>query len=328
LQALFVYFVEPLTEAGSLEEIAVKAAPLAIIGAGLALAFRANVWNIGAEGQYTAGAICGSILPVMLPEWQGPMLLPAMLACGVLGGMAWAAVPAFFRIRFGASEILTSLMLVYIAQLLLDWLVRGPWRDPGGYNFPESRLFEAAAVAPALSGRLHIGAIAALLAVAALALVLRRTLKGFEFRTIGSAPRAAAFAGFSESRSILSVLAISGGLAGLAGILEVSGTIGQLHPSISPGYGFTAIIAAFLGRLNPVGVLFASLLLALTYIGGEAAQVSLGVSDKIARVFQGAILIFVLACDVFVRYRIRLQPAQRPAAAEAPAGEAPGGEAL
>ena len=314
LRGLYAYFVKPLTEAWSLEEIAVKATPLALIGAGLALAFRTNVWNIGAEGQYTAGAVCGSILPIMLPGLQGPLLLPAVLACGVLGGMAWAAIPAFFRVRFGASEILTSLMLVYVAQLLLDWLVRGPWRDPGGYNFPESRLFAADAVMPALAGRMHFGAVFALLAAAALAILLGRTLRGFAFRTVGAAPRAAAFAGFSEHRSIAAALAVSGGLAGLAGIAEVSGTIGQLHPSISPGYGFTAIIAAFLGRLNPVGVLFASLLLALTYIGGESAQVSLGVSDKIARVFQGAILVFVLACDVFIRYRLHLLPARRQAA--------------
>ncbi len=313
LRALYVYFVKPLTEAWSLEEIVVKATPLALIGVGLAVVFRANVWNIGAEGQYTIGAVCGSTLPVMLPDLQGPLLLPAVLVCGVLGGMAWAAIPAFFRVRFGASEILTSLMLVYVAQLLLDWLVRGPWRNPEGYNFPESRLFEADAVIPALAGRMHYGTVLALIAVAALAIVLGRTLKGFEFRVIGASPRAGAFAGFSERRSIMTVLMISGGLAGLAGISEVSGTIGQLHPSISPGYGFTAIIAAFLGRLNPVGVLFASLLLALTYIGGESAQVSLGVSDKIARVFQGAILIFVLACDMFIRYRVHIQPTRRPA---------------
>ena len=311
LEALHVYFVKPLTEAWSLEEIVVKATPLALIGIGLAVVFRTNVWNIGAEGQYTVGAICGSILPVMAPDLQGPLLLPAVLACGVLGGMAWAAIPAFFRVRFGASEILTSLMLVYVAQLLLDWLVRGPWRDPDGYNFPESRLFEADATIPALAGRMHFGTIFALLAVLAFAILLGRTLKGFEFRVVGAAPRAGAFAGFSERRSIMAVLAISGGLAGLAGIGEVSGTIGQLHPSISPGYGFTAIIAAFLGRLNPVGVLFASLLLALTYIGGESAQISLGVSDKLVRVFQGAILIFVLACDVFIRYRLHFTPARR-----------------
>ena len=306
LRGLAVYFLEPLTDPWSLEEIVVKATPLALIGVGLALAFRANVWNIGAEGQYTLGAIAGSMLPVMAPDLQGPLLLPAMLLLGVAGGMAWAALPAFFRVRFGASEILTSLMLVYVAQLLLDWLVRGPWRDPGGYNFPESRLFEAAATLPALAGRVHGGALLALLAVAALALLLGRTLKGFEFRVVGAAPRAAAFAGFSGPRSVVLALLISGGLAGLAGIAEVSGTIGQLHPSISPGYGFTAIIAAFLGRLNPVGVLFAALLLALTYIGGEAAQVALGVSDRIARVFQGAILIFLLGADVLVRYRLHL----------------------
>ena len=306
-EALYVFFIEPLTASWSLQELVVKATPLILIGVGLAVCYLSNTWNIGGEGQFTAGALAGSVLPILVPEFQTPLTLPLMLLMGIAGGMAWAAIPAFLKVRFGTNEILTSLMLVYIAQLLLDWLVRGPWRDPDGYNFPESRLFSDAASLPALAdGRMHVGAIFALIAVAALAVVLMKSLKGFEIRVLGQAPRAGRFAGFSQNRMVWFAFLLSGGLAGLAGISEVSGSINQLTPVISPGYGFTAIIVAFLGRLNPIGILFSGLLLALSYLGGEAAQVALGISDKTTRVFQGMLLFYVLACDTLILYRIRL----------------------
>ncbi|MGH2341960.1 ABC transporter permease [Segnochrobactraceae bacterium EtOH-i3] len=306
--ALYVFFVEPLTSSWSLEELAVKATPLVLIGVGLAVCYLSNAWNIGAEGQLVAGAVVGSILPVMFPDFQTPLTLPLMLVMGVIGGMLWASIPALLKIRFGASEILTSLMLVYVAQLGLDWLVRGPWRDPAGYNFPETQIFSDSARLMALGdSRLHLGAVFALIAVAALAVMLAKTLKGFEIKVLGQAPRAGRFAGFSQGRMMMFTFLVSGGLAGLAGISEVSGTIGQLLPTISPGYGFTAIIVAFLGRLNPIGILVAGLVLALTFLGGEAAQVSLGISDKMVRLFQGMLLFFVLACDTLILYQIRLR---------------------
>ena len=306
-RALFVFFVEPVLASWSLEEILVKAAPLIMIGAGLCICYISNTWNIGAEGQFTAGAITGSIIPILFWEWESAFTLPAMFILGGLGGMLWGAIPAFLKIRFGANEILTSLMLVYVAQLLLDWLVRGPWRDPDGFNFPESRLFTDAATVPLLSdGRLHLGFPLAILAAFLLAFLLTRTLKGFEIRVLGEAPRAGRFGGFSQKKMILFAFCVSGALAGLAGIIEVAGPIGQLRPVISPGYGFTAIIVAFLGRLNPIGAIIAGLVLALSYIGGEAAQVSLGLTDKVTRVFQGLLLFFVLACDTLILYRIRL----------------------
>jgi simple sugar transport system permease protein len=315
LAALHVYFVEPWTTLWSLEELAVKAAPLVLIGAGLAVCYLANVWNIGAEGQFTAGALAGSVLPVMVHDWQSPMVLPSMLVLGMAGGMAYGAIPALLKNRFGASEILTSLMLVYVAQLALDWLVRGPWRDPAGYNFPQSVAFEGWQALPTLgTGRLHLGILFALLAVAALAVMLGRTLKGYEIRVLGSAPRAGRFAGFSPARTTTYCFLLSGALAGLAGVCEVAGPSGQLQPTISPGYGFTAIIVAFLGRLNPVGVLLAGVLLGVSYLGGEAAQVSLGLSAKVARVFQGVLLVLVLACDTLVVYRIRAVAGRAPAA--------------
>jgi len=306
-RGLYVLFVEPLTQGWSLQELVVKATPLVLIACGLLVCYLANTWNIGAEGQFVMGGVVGSILPVLLPDFANPLTLPLMLVMGVLGGMAWAAIPAFLKVRFGTNEILTSLMLVYVAQLFLDWLVRGPWRDPAGYNFPESRVFSAAASMPVLGdGRMSIGAIIALLVVAALAVLLSRTLKGFEIKVLGQAPRAGAFAGFSQKKMVVFAFLLAGGLAGLAGIMEVSGSIGQLLPTISPGYGFAAIIVAFLGRLNPLGALVAGLVLALSYIGGESAQIALGVSEKITRVFQGMLLFFVLACDTLILYRFRL----------------------
>jgi ABC-type uncharacterized transport system permease subunit len=306
-KALYVYFVEPVTTLWSIEELIVKAAPLVLIGAGLAICYSANVWNIGAEGQLTIGALFGSAIPIYFTTWQSPLTLVVMLVLGGFGGALFAAIPAALKNRFGANEILTSLMLVYVAQLLLDWLVRGPWRDPQGYNFPQSVPFEGWQLLPLLGeGRVHIGAIFAVIAVIVLAVVMGRSLRGFEIRVVGNSPRAGAFAGFDQKRVVWFTFMLSGALAGLAGICEVAGPSGELQPSISPGYGFTAIIVAFLGRLNPVGVLFAGILLAISYLGGEAAQVELGISDKTAQVFQGMLLFLVLTCDTLILYRIKI----------------------
>jgi len=318
LSALFVYFIEPVTSVWSLQELVVKAAPLVLLGVGLAVCYRAGVWNIGAEGQLTMGAIFGSAIPVFFTDWQSPLTLILMLLLGVIGGMAWASIPAFLKNRFNANEILTSLMLVYVAQLLLDWLVRGPWRDPQGYNFPKTVAFDGWQLLPTFGdSRMHLGAVLALVAVAMLAVMMARMLKGFEVRVIGNAPRAGRFAGFSRERMVTFAFLLSGGLAGLAGICEVAGPVGQLQPGISPGYGFTAIIVAFLGRLNPLGVLIAGIVLAISYLGGEAAQVALGISDKVARVFQGILLFLILACDTLILYRIRFVPSARRSVAPA-----------
>jgi len=325
ITGLYAYFIEPLTEVWSLHELIIKATPLILIAVGLSVCFLSNNWNIGAEGQFVMGAVAGSILPVLYPEITGPLVLPMMLLMGLAGGMAWATIPAFLKARFGTNEILSSLMLVYVAQLFLDWLVRGPWRNPEGFNFPETRSFHADAVLPEMmsaSGRAHFGFVFAILAALVVWFMLAQTLKGYEIRVLGASPRAGRFAGFSQRRMVFFAFLLSGALAGLAGIVEVSGAIGQLRPSISPGYGFTAIIVAFLGRLNPLGIVAAGLILALSYLGGEAAQISLGISDKVANVFQGVLLFSVLACDTLIRYRIRIvrpkpQPAPEPEAVKA-----------
>jgi len=317
LHALQVYFFDPLVDPYSLSEIAVKASPLVMIGVGLSLCYLANVWNIGAEGQFLIGAVCGSWLAVTTQgTGAGPWVLPAMLVLGALGGALYALIPALCKVRFSASEILTSLMLVYVADLLLDYLVRGPWRDPHGFNFPTTADFDPNATVPVLLAgtRLHAGCIFALIAVAVAAVMLGRTVKGFEIRVVGAAPRAARFAGFNADQLVIFTFLVSGALAGLAGIIEVAGPIGHLQPGISPGYGFTAIIVAFLGRLNPIGILIAGLFLALTFIGGEGAQISMKIPLDMTKVFQGILLFYVLACDSLIIYRIRLIASSRKAA--------------
>jgi len=304
--ALYIYFVEPLTTTSGLSEVAVKAGPLILIGIGLSFGFRAGVWNIGAEGQYIAGAIAGGGLAVYFYDSESTLLLPAMLVLGTLGGMAWAAVPALLKTRFNANEILVSLMLVYVAELLLVHLVQGPWRNPQGWGFPGTRMFPDVATMPLLfSGkRVHLGTLITLAIPFIAWFILVRTRFGFTVRVFGSAPLAARHAGVHSHRMIWQSLLIGGGFAGLAGVIEATGTIGQLVPNISPGYGFTAIIVAFLGRLHPAGVLLAGIAIAVTYIGGEGAQISAGLPKAVTGLFQGIILFYLLAFDLFTRYRI------------------------
>ncbi|MFS2010765.1 ABC transporter permease [Azospirillum sp. CT11-132] len=307
LKALYSFFIAPLTSVRGLGELVVKATPLVLCAVGLAIGFRANVWNIGAEGQLTLGAITGGGLALAFYGEGGWWLLPLMVIGGAIGGAVWAAVPAYLRLRFNASEILTSLMLNYVALLLLNYLVHGPFRDPDGFAFPESRLFEADATLPILwaGTRVHLGALFALLAVAGGWLLIARTFIGFQIKVIGLTPAAAGYAGFDQKRIVWLTLLLSGALAGVAGMGEIAGPIGQITASISPGYGYTAIIVAFLGRLHPVGILLAALLMALSFIGGEAAQIAMGLPKAITGVFQGMLLFFLLASDVLIRYRFR-----------------------
>lgn len=306
--ALYTIFIGPLTTFRGFAELLVKATPLILIAVGLALGFRANVWNIGAEGQYVIGALAGGSVALAAYPGGGYWLLPLMCVVGAAGGAAWAAIPALLKTRFNANEILVSLMLTYVAILLLSVLVDGPLRDPEGLNFPESRLFQNAARMPALipHTRAHIGFIAAILAALLAQLALARHIIGYQIRVIGAAPAAARFAGFSETRIVWTCLLVSGALAGLAGLFEAAGPVGQIVPQLPNNYGFTAIIVAFLGRLHPLGIIASGLLMALTYIGGDAAQVALGLPSAVKSVFQGFLLFFLLAVDVLVTYRVRM----------------------
>ena len=304
---LYHFFISPVRDLYGISELGVKAAPLILIGVGLSLGFRANVWNIGAEGQLTMGAIAGGGVALFFWNQEGAHILPLMCLAGILGGMLYAAIPAFLKTRFDVNEILVSLMLTYVATLFLSILVYGPWKDPEGFNFPQTRMFSDSALLPVIleNTRLHLGfPIAIIIAVLAWILVTRTTT-GFEIRVVGQAPQAAAYGGFYRKRTIWFCLLASGGLAGLAGLFEAAGPIGQLIPVLTPGYGFTAIIVAFLGRLHPIGIVAAGLLMALSYIGGENAQVEVGLPQAVTGVFQGLLLFFLLATDFLTRYRIR-----------------------
>ena len=307
LAALHAFFVEPISTSYGISELGVKATPLVLIGVALSLGFKAGVWNIGAEGQLTIGGLCGGAVALYFYGQEGFHIIPLMLLAGILGGVFWASIVAFLRVRFNANEILTSLMLSYVAILFLNLMVHGPLKDPEGFNFPESRLFSDSALLPILleGTRLHIGTLLALAIVAMGWVLMSRTLLGYQIKVSGSAPAASDHAGFSRSSIIWMTLAMSGGVAGLAGILEVAGPIGQLQPSISPGYGFTAIIVAYVGRLHPVGALLAGILLALTYLGGETAQIQLNLPVAVTGVFQGLLLFFLLASDVLIHYRVQ-----------------------
>lgn len=303
-QGLQVFFWEPIKNGYAWGELLLKATPLLLIGLGLALCFRSNIWNIGVEGQFVVGAVAaGSVALLAGPETSRWIVLPILLA-GVAGGMAWASITAALRDRFHANEILVSLMLVYVADQLLGYMVSGPLKDPQGYGFPQSKTFEAVTQIPRLfaGSRIHIGLALALIGAALLWAFLFRTRAGFAQQVGGLAPAAAQYAGFSSRRALWLALLVSGGASGLAGALEVAGPIGQLTPYIPAGYGFAAIIVAFVGRLHPVGVVFSSLLMSMLYIGGELAQSRLGLPKSISLVFQGMLLFTLLACDTLITY--------------------------
>lgn len=309
LKAFDVFIREPLTDPWALQEVLLKATPLTLIAIGLLFCFRANRWNIGAEGQFLLGGICGGGIAILTHGMGGFWILPLMLVAGILGGLAYAAIPALLRTRFGISEILTSLMLVYVAELLLDYLVRGPWRDPKGFNFPQSVSFSDAALLQPLfeGGRLHAGVVMALLAALVAFVLFRRTLFGFAVSASGAAPRAANFAGFNEKRITLLVFLISGAMAGLAGVVEISGQVGQLRPGFGQGLGFTAIIVAFLGRLTPLGAVLSAIVIAVLLIGAESAQVTLKLPFDLTRFFMGLLLICVLLGESLNRYQIAIR---------------------
>jgi ABC-type uncharacterized transport system permease subunit len=308
LKGLEMFFWQPINSGYAVGELLVKATPLLIIALGLAVCFRSNVWNIGAEGQYILGAIFAGGVALQADASTGGWIVVPVLLAGVLGGMLWAAITAVLRERFNANEILVSLMLVYVAMQLLSFLVGGPWKDPNGFNFPQTRTFEVVTRIPRLfqGSRLSIGVLLAGLGVIGAWIFLFRTRAGFAQQVSGLAPAAARYAGFSSRKALWTALMVSGGAAGLAGALEVAGPIGQLTTYVPAGYGFAAIIVAFVGRLHPVGMVFSSILMSMFYIGGEMAQSRLGLTKALTGVFQGLLLFSLLACDTLVNYRLNL----------------------
>ena len=307
VRGLQVFFWEPIKSVYALSELMVKATPLLLIALGLAVCFRSNVWNIGAEGQFVMGAVFAAGVALTADTDTGAGFWVLILLAGVVGGMVWAGITAFLRDRFHASEILVSLMLVYVAIMLLNFLVYGPWKDPLGYNFPQTKTFDAITQIPKLiSGtRVNVGVLMALAGVGALWVFLFRTHAGFAQQVGGLAPDAARYAGFSSRKALWLALLTSGAAAGLAGGLEVAGPLRQLTPFVPVGYGFAAIIVAFVGRLHPVGMVFSAILMSMFYIGGELAQSRLGLPRSLTGVFQGLLLFTLLACDTLMQYRVR-----------------------
>ena len=306
LKGLEMFFWLPIKSGYAIGELLVKATPLLIIALGLAVCFRANVWNIGAEGQYIMGAIFAGGVALLADKTTGGWIVLPIILAGVLGGMLWAGITALLRDKFNANEILVSLMLVYVAVQVLSYMVGGPWMDPQGFNFPQTKTFDAATRIPRLfsGSRVSIGALLAVAGVVVVWVYLFRTRAGFAQQVGGLAPAAARYAGFSSRKALWTALLISGGAAGLSGALEVAGPIGQLTIYVPAGYGFAAIIVAFVGRLHPVGMVFSALLMSMFYIGGEMAQSRLGLTKSLTGVFQGLLLFSLLACDTLINYKL------------------------
>ncbi|MBK9339901.1 MAG: ABC transporter permease [Rhodoferax sp.] len=306
IRGLQMFFWEPIRSGYAWGELMVKATPLLIIALGLAVCFRSNVWNIGAEGQFIFGALIASAVALLADKDTSRGIVVFILLAGILGGMFWSSIVGVLRDKFNANEILVSLMLVYVADSLLGYMVNGPLKDPNGFNFPQSKTFEMVTQIPRLlsGSRMSIGLPIAMALAAALWVFLFRTRAGFAQQVGGLAPAAARYAGFSSRKALWTALLISGGAAGLAGALEVAGPIGQLTPYVPAGYGFAAIIVAFVGRLHPVGMIFSAILMSMFYIGGALAQSRLGLPKSITGVFQGLLLFSLLACDTLLAYRI------------------------
>ena len=304
--ALTTFFISPISNSYGISELLVKATPLALIAVGLSFCFKNNLYNIGAEGQLTMGAVVGGGIGIYFHDTQGFWVLPLMVCGGAIGGALWATIPAFLKIRFNTNEILTSLMLVYIALLILDYLVVGPWKDPNGFSFPKTRKFGDSGRMPILfSGlRVHFGIIITLIGIFVSCLIFSKTMLGYQLKVTGFSPIASRYAGFSQNKLIYIAFIIAGACAGIAGLGEVSGPIGLLYRDISPNYGFTAIIVAFLGRLHPIGIVFASLVIALTYLGAEDAQLFMQIPAAVGFVFQGLVLFYLLGAELLVNYKI------------------------
>lgn len=311
-KCLELFFVAPLKDARALGELSIKATPLLLIGLGLSLCFRGSVWNIGAEGQFILGTVFASGVAIRATEQSPSWMVVPVLLSGVAGGMLWASIAALLRDRFNANEILVSLMLVYVAEQVLGYLVYGPWKDPNGYNFPQTVTFLDAVRVPRLAAttRANAGTPLALVAVVVFWVFLHRTHAGYRLLVSGMAPAAARYAGFSSRAALWTAFLVSGAMSGLAGALEVAGPVGQLTPHVPLGYGFAAIIVAFVGRLEPIGVAFSSVLMSMFYIGGELSQARLGLPKSVTGVFQGLLLFALLSCDTFVNYRLLWTPSR------------------
>jgi len=304
LEVYQAMFKGALGSSYGLSETIVKAIPLALCGLGIAVAFRMQLWNIGAEGQFYMGAFAASWLPLTYPSLPAYVMLPGMFGLGVIAGGAWGLVPAILRARWRVNEIITTLMLNYIASLWVSYLVYGPWKDPKGFNFPLTAQFSDAALLPTLgTSRIHVGLIFAIILAGALWVLFNKSRWGYEINVIGSSEKAARYAGMNIQRNIFLVMALSGAICGLAGMSEVSGITGRLQPHLSPGYGYTAIIVAWLSQLNPFAILVVAVLFGALQVGGYFVQ-TMGVPASVASMLQGAVLFFVVGGEFMKHYKL------------------------
>lgn len=292
-----------------ISETVVKAIPLLLCGLGVAAAYRMSLWNIGAEGQFIMGAIGAAAVVILFPDLPGVLYIPAMVVAGMIGGAVWGLFTAIPKAYFGVNELITSLMLNYVALLFLDYLVYGPWRDPNGFNFPGSKPFELNQQLLTLFGsRIHLGLLFGLIAVVLFSFFINHTRWGYEMRVIGANRDAASYAGINITKQVLVVMLISGGLAGLAGASEVSGVTHRLMYGISPGYGYTAIIVAWIAKLNPWGMVVSAVLFGGLIVGGYSVQ-TIGLPSAMSLMLQGAILFFLIGGEMLARFRVvRKQP--------------------
>ncbi|MFP3919243.1 ABC transporter permease [Lysinibacillus telephonicus] len=316
--AVFILFngMNPITVYGKMlagafgssfgiSETIVKAIPLLLCGLGVAIAYKIAIWNIGAEGQFILGAIGATAVTIFLPNLPGALYIPVMMVVGFAAGAIWGLCTAIPRTYFQVNELISSLMLNYIALLLLDYLVYGPWRDPQGFNFPGTQEFTPYQLLASLGGtRLHFGLIFALAAVILFAFFLAKTRWGYELRLLGANPVAAKNAGINITKHILIVMMISGGLAGFAGAIEVSGVAGRLMYGISPGYGYTAIIVAWLAKLNPWGMIITSVFIGSLIVGGYSVQ-TIGLPSSFSNMLQGAILFCLIGGEMLSKFKLK-----------------------
>ena len=309
----YAFFIEPFESTYAISEIFLKFGPLLLIAQALAIGFRAKIWNIGAEGQMIMGAVLASSVPVYFTDSESIFLLPAMIILGAVGGMAWAAIAAFLKVRFNANEILVTLMLSSVALQILYYLLLGPWKDPMGFNFPQTVMFQDAALFPPIifGFRLNYSLIIPLIFTVFVWIYMERRFGGFQLVVGGLAPNAAKYAGYSSSGAVWKSLLIAGFASGIAGMSEVAGPIGQLQRSVTSGYGYSAIIVAYLGGLHPVGILFAAFFLSVIHIGGDYALVTADLPISSVHIFQGLLLVAYLASYTFVNYRLRSRKTQR-----------------
>ena len=297
-----------LTEYGLTETI-VKFIPLSLISFGLLIVFKAQTWNIGAEGQLLMGAIVATWFALNLGFLPSYIIIPLMYVSGFIAGLSWALIPSILKVKLHVNEVLTTFMMNLIAQKVLEYFVYGPWRDPHGWGFPQTAMFPENARFPLIAGtRIHYTTlILSLVSGTILYIILEKTTLGYEIKVVGGSIKTARYAGINISKIILLTMIISGGLAGLAGVGEVGGIKFRLNPNVSPGYGYTGIVIAWLGDLNPLGVAIATFLYSGLLVGGDALQVSMQLPQATINIFNGSILFFILAFDFFTRYEIILE---------------------